>query len=183
MSKSFELLRLLKGGLRSHDIHQIIQTLLRLECGLEPGKFCIPEAVLVKLCKASGPALVKEPNLLRLEAREYVIVGDVHGQFEDLQRIFFKYGMPPRTSYIFLGDMVDRGDRSLEVMTLLLALKLEHPDHIFLLRGNHETAEVTHHFGFREECDSRSGPTTWKHFVSVFDALPLVSPLHPHHQA
>jgi serine/threonine-protein phosphatase PP1 catalytic subunit len=46
-----------------------------------------------------------------------------------------------------LGDYVDRGKRSLECMTLLLCLKLKHPQHVYLLRGNHEAAALNTTYG------------------------------------
>ena len=66
------------------------------------------------------------------------IVGDLHGQFFDLLHLLNVGGWPPDTSYIFLGDFVDRGHNSVETLSLLLCLKLKYPGHVTLLRGNHE---------------------------------------------
>ena len=72
------------------------------------------------------------------------IFGDLHGQFGDLMRLFEEYGTPSTAGdityidYLFLGDYVDRGAHSLETICLLLALKLEHPSAVHLIRGNHE---------------------------------------------
>ena len=72
------------------------------------------------------------------------LFGDLHGQFGDLMRLFEEYGMPSTAGdityidYLFLGDYVDRGAHSLETICLLLALKIEHPKNVHLIRGNHE---------------------------------------------
>ena len=72
------------------------------------------------------------------------IFGDLHGQFLDLMRLFDEYGAPSTAGdityidYLFLGDYVDRGAHSLETICLLLALKIEHPKAVHLIRGNHE---------------------------------------------
>jgi protein phosphatase len=113
------------------------------------------------------------------------IFGDLHGQFGDLMRLFDEYGTPSTAGdityidYLFLGDYVDRGAHSLETICLLLALKVEHPTHIHLIRGNHEAADINALFGFRLECIERMGEAdgirTWQRLNDLFNWLPLAA--------
>jgi protein phosphatase len=82
----------------------------------------------------------------------FVVVGDLHGNIDDLLRVFGRFSYPPVQSYLFLGDYVDRGKNSIETILLLYALKVLFPTHIYLLRGNHECEIISTNYGFKAEC-------------------------------
>ena len=100
-------------------------------------------------------------------------------------RLFAEYGAPSTAGdiayidYVFLGDYVDRGAYSLETISLLLALKIEHPQAVHLLRGNHEESDINALFGFRIECVERlgesAGDAVWRRFNELFEWLPLAA--------
>lgn len=115
------------------------------------------------------------PNVIKVRS-PVTICGDIHGQFDDLIELFEINGKVPSTDYLFMGDYVDRGNKSVETVTYLFALKLKYPDHITLLRGNHESAGVSQHFGFRDEVLKRYGnETVWKIYINTFNTLPLAA--------
>ncbi|OMH85728.1 Serine/threonine-protein phosphatase PP-Z2 [Zancudomyces culisetae] len=126
------------------------------------------------ICANASAAISSQPMLLELVG-PVKIVGDIHGQYADLIRIFDKCGFPPRSNYLFLGDYVDRGKQSLETILLLLSYKIKYPNNFFLLRGNHESSSVTKVYGFFDECKRRSNIKVWKAFVDLFDRLPVAA--------
>ncbi|ODV94966.1 hypothetical protein PACTADRAFT_50803 [Pachysolen tannophilus NRRL Y-2460] len=138
----------------------------------------LSENDMKQLCEMIKELLMEESNIQPVQS-PVVVCGDIHGQFHDLLQLFKESGGLPSssgisTNYIFLGDYVDRGYFSLETFTLLMILKVKFPQHITLVRGNHESRQITQVYGFYEECCNKYGSATvWKYCCQVFDFLTL----------
>ncbi|KAH8300341.1 hypothetical protein KR044_013242, partial [Drosophila immigrans] len=134
----------------------------------------VPEIDIFKLLQSARGVLIGEPMLLEVDA-PINVVGDLHGQFSDMLRYFDNTGYPPKTSYLFLGDYVDRGKYSVETLTLLLAYKVKFPYSMFLLRGNHESASINQVYGFYDECKRRFTVRLWRCFVDTYNCMPVAA--------
>ena len=114
----------------------------------------------------------KEESLLKITAPLY-ICGDIHGQYYDLLRVFDILNYPPQSTFLFLGDYVDRGKQSLECLLLLLCLKIQFPEKIFLIRGNHESEALNKIYGFFDECKRRLSIKCFKKITNLFNIMPI----------
>ncbi|KAI8318588.1 Metallo-dependent phosphatase [Martensiomyces pterosporus] len=133
----------------------------------------LTEGEVEDVCRQLMLLLAEEPNVVQIEA-PVTVIGDVHGQFYDLLEIFNIGGRCPDTNYLFLGDYVDRGHHSVETISLLACLKLRYPSRIHLLRGNHESRNITKTYGFYTECMQRyNSAQVWRSFTDLFDYLTL----------
>ncbi|KAF9270198.1 phosphoprotein phosphatase PPZ [Marasmius fiardii PR-910] len=157
------------------DVDDMIQRLLDVGyTGKVSKSLCLKNTEITAICLAAREVFLSQPTLIELSP-PVKIVGDVHGQYSDLIRLFEMCGFPPAANYLFLGDYVDRGKQSLETILLLLCYKIKFPENFFLLRGNHECANVTRVYGFYDECKRRSNIKTWKTFIDVFNCLPIAA--------
>lgn len=163
------------AGLDPLDIEDFIQRLLDAGyLGKRTKNVCLKNNEIQVICARAREIFLQQPSLLELSP-PVKVVGDVHGQYLDLIRIFTRCGFPPLTNYLFLGDYVDRGKQLLETILLLLCYKIRYPENFFLLRGNHECANVTRVYGFYDECKRRCNIKTWKLFIDTFNTLPIAA--------
>ncbi|KAJ3737060.1 Metallo-dependent phosphatase-like protein [Lentinula guzmanii] len=159
---------------------------------IEQLKRCEPisEEQVKRLCFKAREILIEEGNVQVIDS-PVTICGDIHGQFFDLMELFKVGGFCPNTNYLFMGasycyrlekawlqhsagDFVDRGYYSVETFLLLLALKVRYPERITLIRGNHESRQITQVYGFYDECQRKYGSSNvWRWCCEVFDYLAL----------
>lgn len=136
------------------------------------------------LCGAVVETLRREDSLVEV-ALPCRVYGDIHGQLLDLLEFFNAFAWPDKRrgdiysmSYVFLGDFVDRGAYSCEVVILLFALKIMYPRKIFLVRGNHEDRLMNMNYGFHESCTRTflaEGEFLWERMNDVFEFLPIAA--------
>ncbi|KAJ5513067.1 Serine/threonine-specific protein phosphatase/bis(5-nucleosyl)-tetraphosphatase, partial [Penicillium fimorum] len=162
------------GAQQSINLDDMISRLLDTYSTKATKTVCLENAEITAICRLARELLLSEPVLLELSA-PVKIVGDIHGQYLDLIRVFETCGFPPESNYLFLGNYVDQGRQSLETTLLLLCYKLKCPENVFLLRGNHECVSVSRMGGFHEECKWRSNVKVWKSFIDTFNCLPIAA--------
>mmetsp|Transcript_10639 Transcript_10639/g.29851 ORF Transcript_10639/g.29851 Transcript_10639/m.29851 type:complete len:307 (+) Transcript_10639:191-1111(+) len=135
----------------------------------------LSEGDVHKLCEKAREILMTESNVQPVSL-PVTVCGDIHGQFHDLAELFRIGGKCPDTNYLFMGDYVDRGYFSVETVSLLVALKVRFRHRVTILRGNHESRQITQVYGFYDECLRKYGSANvWKSFTDLFDYLPLTA--------
>ena len=158
-----------QGSATTADLDGFIETLLQCKH--------LAEADVKRLCDKAREVLSDESNVQPVSC-PVTVIGDVHGQFHDLMELFRIGGRPPETNFLMMGDYVDRGYYSVETVTLVMALKVRYRDRVHLLRGNHESRQITQVYGFYDECLRKYGnANVWKYFTDLFDFLPAWRPV------
>lgn len=156
------------------DIDKCLEQLLGVRGNRQGKEVRLDAEDIRSICLTARSIFIDQPALLELEA-PIKIVGDIHGQYYDLLRIFEFGNYPPDANYLFLGDYVDRGKQSLETICLLLSYKIKYPVNFFILRGNHECASINRIYGFYDECKRRYSIKIWKTFTDCFNCLPVAA--------
>ncbi|KAI2813148.1 hypothetical protein CBS115989_9725 [Aspergillus niger] len=155
------------------DYHRI----RTLDAWIEQLMNCVTlsEDDIERLCNQAREVVQDESNVQPVSS-PVTVCGDIHGQYHDLIELFRISGPCPDTNYLFMGDYVDRGYHSVESVSLLVALKVRYPKRITILRGNHESRQITQVYGFYDECLRKYGNArVWTLFTDLFDYLPLTA--------
>lgn len=134
----------------------------------------LSQELMLELIARVQEKFLEEPNLIQIQD-PVTVVGDIHGQFYDLRTLLEVGGSIHSTQYLFLGDYVDRGSFSVEVVTYLFAVKLTYPKQITMLRGNHESRQMTNFFNFHEECEFKYDNVVYDAIMDAFDAMPIAA--------
>lgn len=122
--------------------------------------------------------LKSEQTLGRIQVnpgQKLTVLGDIHGQYFDFMNMLSMTGMPSvNTPFLFNGDFVDRGSWSVEVITMIFAMKMQNPNAIFMNRGNHEMLEANMIYGFAGEVGSKYDLDLFNLYSESFRNLPLL---------
>uniref|UniRef100_A0A7S3G6E4 Serine/threonine-protein phosphatase n=1 Tax=Palpitomonas bilix TaxID=652834 RepID=A0A7S3G6E4_9EUKA len=132
----------------------------------------LEEETAVRIIQDVRECFKAEPNIVNVQP-PVTVCGDVHGQFFDLVKLFDIGGPPKTTTYVFLGDLVDRGCFSMEVCLYLFSLKINRPDGCVIIRGNHECRRMTSYFNFKDESTYKYSEDLYNEVMKTFDCMPL----------
>ena len=117
-----------------------------------------------------------EPNLIQLESNDVIIVGDVHGNYTAFWKNI-KHFNPKKHHLIMLGDYVDRGKKGIPILITICCMKVNYPDRVHILRGNHECEHICNKYGFLRECYENYDVELFDIFNNLFETLPIAMTL------
>lgn len=143
--------------------------------GQRQGKISLPyfpESHIGKVCQSAYESFLQEPTVLEIEV-PMIVVGDIRGSLFNLYNILKRYELPPARRFFFLGNFLGEGGFSLEVMTLLFALKSVFPRHIFIIRGENEYSASTIMNMFEREISASYSDDLVAGVKKVLNQLPI----------
>jgi predicted phosphodiesterase len=114
-------------------------------------------------------------NVVEIPPKNIIFVGDLHGEFDSIisvQKLISKY---ENHYFVFLGDYADRGPSQIETFNLTMALNLDCPRRVLMLRGNHESDEVAQRYGFYTEVTRKFSFEIYSKYLEVFQVLPMAA--------
>ncbi len=121
---------------------------------------------------------------------EIIMFGDRHGDVRSTvsmiqelrQKGYFaaddSFTLKPGVLLVGLGDYVDRGNAGVETFATMLWLKLQNPDQVILVRGNHEDCDMsTNQSQFQVELQQKLGAAFSKEDMKkvnrIYDFMPV----------
>ena len=158
--------------LTTEQLDDIIQRLMNVLKTFPIGPIVTKEEIMI-LCDMFQDLVMKDDILMELKP-PINIIGDLHGQFTDLIR-FLQAVDYTKQRFLFLGVFVDRGYHSVEILSLIYALKIRYPNQYFVIRGNHESHDINRVFGFYDECIKKYDESVWKRFNLTFAYYPILA--------
>lgn len=133
----------------------------------------VPATMVRTICEDVGELFRDGPSLVEIPA-PCIVIGDLHGHILDLLRVIKKFGMPDKIPFVFLGDLVDRGEFSIETVLIVFLLKLVHPENVHVVRGNHEFDFLSRQCGFMAQLKNfYDEQDLFECFMVTFSFMPL----------
>lgn len=133
------------------------------------------ESHIEQLTSRLRSILLEEQTVVKIKGN-VVVFGDIHGNFDFLVTVMNAIHFTNDTKFLFLGNYVDKGNSSIETMLYLTLLKLQCPERVILLRGNHENSRISYAYGFYEQSIKKFGTdNVWRYFTDVFDYFPIAA--------
>ena len=121
----------------------------------------LPTKDVISICESAHQAFLQQESLVEIslkitQNKDVIIIGDTHGQFSDFVNLLdlaeiMKEEDIPKKHVIVNGDFVDRGSQSMEIALVLFYLKQRYPENFTILRGNHESLQMSSRYGFQQE--------------------------------
>lgn len=81
-----------------------------------------------------------------------ILISDIHGCLNTFKTLLNKCDLNTKEDkLILLGDYIDRGDNSFEVLEYIMELKEKMKDNLIILRGNHDNRLISNHINLIDE--------------------------------